>query len=369
MAAEFYELLKTCRLYYRMLVTVCVAALLFAIAPSDTQRFQQAIQEAELVSEMDVARLLNEGVRGHDEVGAYIDKITAVTSATGIIYESSEYQTLFGELFLLPRTDATIDKLQRYILQVQSGIFRIPQVDDSWFDEVKQEIADLGSVPKTLVRLQEGGRQIRLQWTTGAQHTFKITDSQAKQIEVIVDLVEVIQRDSKNGQLVQVRKGNQPIVFPRLREFWQEVRDLKPRETVSYLAYRKANTIDNIAFLGLSIPAYLAGIVVPLAIFVVLLHLYLYMRILSELMKSKEDAPHEQIGFPWLPLFTDRVSQTLTFIYNPLLPIIANILILRRSLSTGYFWTSLIAILMTLAAAILGVLLYAQKTRKLHLLA
>jgi hypothetical protein len=352
-----------------MLVTVCIAALLFAIAPSDTQRFQQAIQEAELVSEMDFARLLNEAVRGHDEVGAYIDKITAVTAATGIIYESSEYQTLFGDLFLLPRTDATINKLQRYILQVQSGIFRIPLVDDSWFDELKQKIANLESNRKILKRLEEGGSQIQLWWTPGLQDTFNITDHRPKQIEVKVDLVDVIQRDPKNGQLVQVRKGNQPIVFPRLHEFWQEVRDLKPRETVSYLAYRKANTIDNIAFLGISIPAYLAGIVVPLAIFVILLHLYLYMRILSDLIKSKEDAPHEQIGFPWLPLFTDRVSQTLTFIYNPLLPIIANILILRRSLHTGYFWTSLIAILMTLAAAILGVLLYAQRTRKLHLLA
>ena len=73
----------------------------------------EAIQEAELVSEMDVARLLNEGVREHDEVGAYIDKITAVMSAAGIIYEGSEYQTLFGDLFLLPITDATIDKRTR----------------------------------------------------------------------------------------------------------------------------------------------------------------------------------------------------------------------------------------------------------------
>ena len=367
MTEEVNEFLKTCRLYYRMLVTVCVASLMFAIAPYDTQRFQQAIQEAELVSEMDFARLINKGVMDHNEVGAYIEKITAIMSAEDITYEELAYQTLFGELFSLPR-NATIDELQKYIRQIQSGAFVVPQVDDLWFNEVKQKIAELNSHPKILKRMQFGIPRTQLNWKDGIQKEINIPNCGTKKIEVEVNLIEVIQKDPKNGQLVQIRKDNQMIIFPRLRAFWQEVRDLRPRDAVSHLAVRKAYTIDNIAFLGLSIPAYLAVIVVPSAIFIILLHLYLYMRILSKLM-SKEDTSHKQIGFAWLPLFTDPASQILTFIYNPLLPIIANILILQRSISREYIWLSLIAILVTLAAAILGLLLYAQKTRKLHLLA
>lgn len=373
MTAEINEFFKTCRLYYRMLMTICVAALLFAIAPSDTQRLQQAIQEADLVSKIDFPRLFNKGLRDYEEVASEIDKITTVMHSAGVTYVNTEYQTLFGNVFLISRDDATIDSLRSYILQEHSSTssFYIRQVNDSWLKELKQKISISKADPKNLERLEAGSDSIQLRWKQRTHDSYPMTDFQpklrTKRIEVKVDLVKVIQKDSKYRQLVQGRKDNRPIVFPRLHEFWQEVRDLKPRDAISHLAVRKAYTKDNIAFLGLSIPAYLAGIVVPLAIFIILLHLHLYMRIFSKLMKAKEDISHKQIFFPWLPLFTDQTSKILTFIYNPLLPLIANILILLRTFSTEYLETSLIAILMTLAVAILGWLLY-KKTRKLHLL-
>ena len=97
MTEQINEFLKTCRFYYRMLVTVCVAALLFAIAPSDTQRLQQAIQEAELVSVMDFAQLFNKGVKKNDEVEVYINKMAAVMSQAEIVEVEGSDHVLFWD--------------------------------------------------------------------------------------------------------------------------------------------------------------------------------------------------------------------------------------------------------------------------------
>lgn len=365
MPIQVDEFLRTCRLHHRTLVVVCVTALLFGLTPLDTRRLNQAIEEAELLSNVDFANLLNEATRGHDEAKPYIDKITATLSSLEIGYVGSAYQVLFGNIYSIPRADATIDTLRRYILKGQSANFPIPQVDDLWFDRIKQSLIDQGLHNKQLTRLKYNAEGVRLRSPGGVTNTVALKSWGSKKIKVQADLVKVIQRDSKNGKLIQARKGNNPIVFPYLQAFWQEVRDLAPREAVAYLVNRKTNTTENITSLGVSIPANLAIFTVPLATFFLALFLYLYIMKLVELVKSVEDVNTEEQIFPWLAIFKGWKSQTLTFFSNPVLPLLANVIIIRRSWHSSSFFVILLAIILTLLTMFLGFRSYYELTGKL----
>jgi len=133
---------------------------------------------------------------------------------------------------------------------------------------------------------------------------------------------------------------------PSVVTLQEEVRDLQPRRAVAYLAYRNANVSDNIALLGLSIPAYLAGLAVPLTSFILILHLHLYVRKLAQLLDQNGEAQAKKLLFPWLPLFQDRLSRLLTLVSYPFLPIVANVLILRRSFDLGFVWTMVLTIIL-----------------------
>ena len=368
MLIQVDEFLRTCRLHHRTLVVVSVTALLFGFAPSDRTKLNQAIKEAELLSEVDFTDLLSEALREKDETKFYIDKITATLYSLDISYKRSAYQALFGNIYSLPQDNWTIAKLQKYILEKQYTRLNIPQVDDQWFDRIKQFLTANKLQNKQLNSLQCSGSSVQLYFNGGTQNKFEIESSKTKGIEVQADLVKVIQRDPKYRQLIQDRKGDKAVVFPYLHGFWQEVRDVKPRQAVAYLAYRKVNTIENITFLGLSIPAYLASFAVPLATFLLTLHLYLYTMKLVELVKPTEKVMTEDQIFPWLAIFKDRISQTLSFVSNPTLPFFANVIIIYRSWNNSSWFASLIAIFFTLVTVFLGFRSYSELAGNLCLL-
>ena len=177
MTAQVDELLKTCRFYHRMLVAVCVAALLFGIAPSDTLRLQQAIEEAEQVSEMSFARLLNQAIRANDEARTYMDDITVIMSGAGAGYEGEAYEALFSRRFTLPHRNATIEQLEKYILARQSVVFNIPQIDKSVLADIKQNLANLSHPERLkLLEYRMGGKRtgVSLRWKGGVRTQFEI---------------------------------------------------------------------------------------------------------------------------------------------------------------------------------------------------
>lgn len=355
MTSQVDEFLKTCRFHYRTLVVVCVTSLVFAVAPSEKQMLQEAIQEAELVAEMDFGRLLDQAVMDDPgAAGTYMRKITGILSRRVISYAGPVHGAVFphGQL-RLPDQSFTIDRIQAYIQDKQSVTFDVPQLDEGVFEEIRDHLLKgvshsirFGSIEYPVRNDQS--YQVAIRPELGTQTKFEI-DSPWKglqQTEVQADLVRLIREDPEYQVLVHCPGDDTVVIFPRLHRFWEEIRDMKPRRAVSYLAYRNANVSDNVALLGLSIPAYLAGLAVPLASFILILHLHLYVRKLAQLPEQNGEAQAEELLFPWIPLFRDRLSRLLTLASYPILPIVANVLILRRSFHLGVVWTMVLTIIL-----------------------
>ena len=354
MTGQVDEFLKTCRFHYRTLVVVCVTALLFAVAPSDKQMLQEAIQEAELLAEMDFGSLLDQAVLDDPVAGTYMRKIKAVLSKKVGSYSGPAHHALFplGQ-FKLPDQSFTIDRIQEYIQDKQSVEFGFPQLDEAAFEQIGSHMAKSESNSTRLGQIEYVGlgdqkSQIELKWYGYNATRFEI-DYPWKGYtlrEVHADIVKLILTDSEYRELIHIPSDDTVVIFPNLHRFWGEVRDLEPRRAVAYLEYRNANVSDNIALLGLSIPAYLAGLAVPLMTFILILHLHLYVHKLERLLEQNGETQAEKLLFPWLPIFQDRLSRLLTLVSYPFLPIVANVLILRRSFHLGFVWTMVLTIIL-----------------------
>ena len=72
-------------------------------------------------------------------------------------------------------------------------------------------------------------------------------------------------------------------------------------------------------------------------------------------MKSSDTNIEEIYGFPWLVLFKDKLSQSLTFISIIIFPMLTNIFIVLKFVkSTSIFYIGL-SILLSLSAIALGI--------------
>ena len=312
------------------------------------------MQEAELVAKMDFGRLLDQAVLDDPVAGTYMRKITAVLSKRVTSYSGPAHHALFPRgQFKLPDKTFTIDRIQAYILYKQSVEFGFPQFDEATYEEIGSHLARSESDTTRLGQLEYRDRvdqkiQVELRWYGGTQTRFEI-DYPWKGFplrEVHADIVKLISTDTEYRELIHCPGNDAIIIFPHLHRFWEEVRDLQPRRAVAYLAYRNANVSDNIALLGLSIPAYLAGLAVPFITFILILHLHLYISKLAQLLDQNGEAQAEKLFFPWLPLFCDQLSRLLTLVSYPFLPIVANVLILRRSFHLNFVWKIALTIIL-----------------------
>ncbi len=357
MRTQMEDFLRACRFHHRTLIVVSVTALLFAATPSEKQRLEEAIQEAEFLSTVDFVDVYERAVRDHEEAGTYIKKIEALLQEARIDWARPAHQALFSSGNLpLPEESARIGELQRYILEMVPTVLMVWQVDDSALRKIGQELAKIGPREEGLFHLwySRDGQEATavLQWKGGFEHRCELdTPLHYKKTEFHFDPLEVIRNHPQNKRLIQIRRSQRPVVFPHLQRFWAEIRDMAPRRAASYLTQRKALSRNSIAFLGLSVPAQLAGIAIPLTTFLLALHLYLYMRRLNGMLRSVAPSQTDPRCFAWLPLFPDRASRTLSVISWLLAPTIANISILCRSWHTGML-TILVAMLFTFATAV-----------------
>lgn len=357
MKTQVDEFLKTCRLHYRTLVVVSITALLFAIAPSEKERLSLAAEEAELVARMDFAQLYERAIRSNEKANEYLNFMSRICAGAHAIPPKPASQAFFRNTVIFPDQQATLQDLYDYARKKHRVVLSVPTLDDSLIEPIRQ------AVEKSRIDAKRRGNmdpdkepfyslsltnRLRIKWERDMEggeqvpHPISLTP-----VELQVDFVELMATDANACRLVQPSENGPTLVFPCLHEFWQEVRDLKPREAVSYLAARKARTNDRIDFLGLSIPAPLAGWAVVVTTFLLVVHLHLYVRRLVYLVQRDGEAPSEELYFPWLPLFQDRLSRVLTVISYPFLPIVANVLIMRRSFHLGLGSTIVLAIILT----------------------
>jgi len=342
------EYLKTCRFHYRTLTVVCMTALLFAFTPSDRQWLQEAIQEAEIVSKMDFGALFDKAVRADPVTGTYMKRIEEAISPVVSGYSEPVHSVFLGRQFRLPERSPRIEQLQSYIEIKHSAVFTVPQLDDATLAEIAEHLRNsqpTGKIDRLAVYPRDEKTQVKLHWQGGSTEFYSDYPWKgALHREIHIDLRQLILEHPQYERLLLRSDDNEKVTFPSLHRFWGEIRDKDPRDAVEYLELRKAHTRDDIALLGLSIPASLAGIAVPITIVLLALYLHICLRKLERLVACDTETGAAQLDFPWLPLFHDRLSRMLAFVSCPMLPVFATVLVVRRSFHLGSVLTAVVAI-------------------------
>lgn len=347
MAAHVVEFLKTCRFHQRTLVIVCVTALLFAVAPSERRKLEKAIQEAELASKIDFQALIGRGVCSDEDANAYVERIANILDAAEIGYARAPHEVLLGVVNPpLPQTGATVEQLQNHILEEHLVVANVPGIDDHFLEDLNRNVTNLEPRSEALYELglrADGVRKtvVHMRWRGGYEKRLEMDHPIViNRTQVQIDFAELIGTDSTIRHLL-VRDDDRWTVFPSLQEFWREVRDLRPRDAVRHLAIRNAYVSENLTFLSLAIPTFLAGVAVPLTTVLLMWHLHLYLRRLTDLPKASLEATVD--NFPWPPLFSDRISRLFTFLSYSFLPIVANIFVVWRSFHMDPKWMIVVA--------------------------
>jgi hypothetical protein len=349
-------------------VVLSLTAILFGIVPSETTKLQRAIDEAEQISQLDFPQLFTTAVADNAEIGPYARKIAHILSGAGIECKLAVYQVLWGEAcFQLPPSSAKLQQLQDYILDPKAATVVLPIIPDSSLDHLKDKVLESRPYSAKLAHLEVVGAgdetRVRLQFYGGSGN-FDVSLPYAwnsAKVDVRASLVDLMAGDARVRELVRLTSDGEPILFPQLQQYWPEVRDLTPRQVTRDLATRKAFTGDKIEFLGFSIPTYLAGIAVPLAVLILLLHLLIYVDRLLQLLIAGGDTQACELDFPWLPLLQDRVSPALTLLSFLGLPVAANFVIACKSFGRTSAWAFLVVIALAIAAVTLCVWLYLKR--------
>jgi len=138
-------------------------------------------------------------------------------------------------------------------------------------------------------------------------------------------------------------------VFPKLKVFWKQLERMTPNEASRFLEEKLDSARGQLSFFGISVDTAIAAWVGPGTSLLLLLFFVAHVRHLS--------AVNEQCAllktYPWIALFPDTLSKTLTSLSLLSLPV-ANVLLLVRSWSV-HDWRAWPGIVFTAVVAFFSI--------------
>ena len=381
------DALGTARLTHRLLVGICAATLLFAIAPDPRVEMRGAIAELAQLHEA----LNDDGYSAHlraelSRLPAEIDraelfeKLCATIEDAGFRHDAMDFETDLdsGDLPEPPHSNQALT-------EIVAGIDRSRKVDIHELD-LDATLAEAGRILQEFKKSPEGdGLDLVLQVDIVYHSVLRRDPEEPLERPQRLDFAVQTKLGADptyNGdfdrtwatgelrlqghaypsyeehlktwwpQLWSSVDGNDEIFLRSTRRYWQGIRDLKVGDALRSLESRLVEEERALPLLGLSVPADLVALAAPLAILGLLLFLLAHISHLSTL--RRHHAPTFAI-FPWLVLFDGRWRRLLALVAHGLLPIVAcGLLLLRIGESLPAGLRGLLALSVCSAAGLLG---------------
>ena len=151
------------------------------------------------------------------------------------------------------------------------------------------------------------------------------------------------QKPKDYNQVVSRREGRE-ILFIHLKELQNQIGSMSLPEALKFLQDKIDSTKSEVSLLGFSLEERIVIWVGPTVILVLLLFLLVHVKHLH-LIWSTSDIIAKT--FPWMPLFSGRLSRLLTFASIVCLPVVSNIMLLVRSnewSEPAAYWGSMLTI-------------------------
>lgn len=368
--SQVEETLKSARIVQRMLMLVCATVLVVALYPSEEKDYSGAIAEVDTIVKIDLDQFINSSLQQVKSLATGMDLANAYKRAfesairheleqEGFIYPPS--QPLNHEVFL-PAFDenyvrsllhnGTIEDYRDFISE-NMGIEYIFVQPEYLATAFVKKIHELNIPPTSKIT------GIKLVMSPPLYTKHKPKTFHLKMILILavlkpnlgsyllvvenppVSLLDTFDetrfQDWLNSQklldrLVEGKLGDRHFytaesIFPQLRSVWSLVADKVPEEAKQVLSGEVEKSRRSISFHGVEIDASMVVVAGPLLAVMLFLYLLSYAGHLKRIYHNDTDS---FCTFPWLPLFTDRISPTVSFASIVILPFVAFSLLLWR---------------------------------------
>lgn len=157
-------------------------------------------------------------------------------------------------------------------------------------------------------------------------------------------------------RLVHRARDGQDILFPNLKPLMNQLQTMSLTDASKFLQDKIDSTHNDLSFLGISIQQEVAVWVGPLVVALIMVYLLSHFRHLHNI--DNLNGPPMKM-FPWIGIFEDSLSRTLTFISIAIMPVASETALLVRS---GHWSnrTTLAGVLLGIATGVVAVLLLAE---------
>lgn len=367
--------IKSCRFIHRILITVCAAGLFFGLKSSKDWELDNAIREIEIIINSNIRQSIQRYFSNDDETRKYRDTMNNIISELKLRHSEPDFEPfpvyIENDSVGFFKESVTIEELHSYFNSRREVQIKIPIIKSSQNDEIKKVLKSfltpernyiydkgLNQFYFTTVRIgydedkNRGVLQLRSGGTTISENL--VNETKFTFVPIRFHVIDILESESSLSKLVRIQDNNK-ILFPFLKRYWNEIRDLTLIEARQLLAGRKASTEETLALFGLSIPSKIAIWIIPGTILFLIIYLRSHLINLLSLMKSSDSNIEEIYGFPWLALFKDRLSQLLMFITIIVFPVVTNICIVLKSVKNTSISYIVLSILLSLSSLALGI--------------
>lgn len=365
--SQVEESLKSTRFIHRILMLLCASVLASALYPSEEKDYSGAIDEIDAIVKIDLDRFINSSLQQKKSLAKGMDLVKVYQRAfdsalkyeleqEGFIYPPS--QSLNHEVFL-PAFDEYYVRSLLHSGTIQDYRDFISENIGIEYVFVQPEHIAKAFVPKIHeLNIPETSKITGIKlvmspplYTKHKPKTFhlkmililavlkpKVKPNVGSYLAVVEDppvsLTSTFKETQFQDWLVKeklldrlvahkkpdARHHTAESIFPHLRSVWSLVANKIPEEAKRILLAEVDKNHRSISFHGVEIDSSMVVVAGPLL--AVMLFMY-FLSNLGHLQRIYHNNTESFFTFPWLPLFPDRISLTVSFISILLLPFVA----------------------------------------------
>ena len=353
--------IKAARLAYRVLITACLTALVFAFSPEETNVYKEAGKELNtlLSNDLDlfVGNLECEIALKDDRYKKNFLHVDQILSDYGL--SLSPLGKRWGVLTIEPQPlgfkGSTLDEIDEYLSRFSELSITITKIDKEFEQELRNFLntrKDLYGEGRETVSIYttETNFMVRFHRNSGGSTSTGDKLRNPPKKEHFTLPLNILLKISEIPELsLLVRQLNEHYIFlPNLKQVWDQIRSETPDQARTILARKDIQPEKRLDVFGFSIPQDLVSWTIPGLIFVLSFYFLIHIQHLNLVVNSN---PAFRF-YPWVGIMPGCNAAIVFMMSLLILPILALFFIVKATWGDLPTYLRILAILLSVGSLI-----------------
>lgn len=327
--------IKAARFAHRLLLTICLTALLFTITPVEIPVYDKVEEELNALLRLDFNEIQLKAALRTNIVKKHISDIDIICRKYGYNYIPDGRNNFFS---INPRYgvihNITLDEIFERLNRTIELNISVVKINDHLAHGIeaflkkynRAQNPDLGRIVSIY---HNSDKKLAFDFNGKILYssaTYRITDKDKDQICRPFNFVVEIFDDDDYRQLLKLRMGPK-ATMPNLNKVWNQIRFENPRDALEIIARKDVpEKAKEIHFLGFSIPQKLLSLALPFLILAFSWNLFVHVRYLLLLACNNANI----LKYPWIALMPGFEATIGTIVSVLLIPALTTSMLLLK---------------------------------------